>query len=132
MPTSPSARSIEVNGASIQCTIAGTGDSVVLVHSGITDSHMWDPQVEVLAERFRVVRYDLCGFGRSSIPPEPYTHHEDLHGVFRTLDLGPAVLIGASYGGDVATAFALEYPELTRALILVNSLVGMTEPSSGL
>lgn len=88
MTSSPDARSIEVNGASIHCGSAGWGEPVVLVHSGITDGRMWDPQVDALAERFRAVRYDLRGFGRSSFPPGTYGHHRDLSGVFRALALG--------------------------------------------
>ena len=132
MPTSPDPRMIEINGASIFCETTGEGDPIVLVHSGITDSSMWDPQIAALAKPYQVVRHDMRGYGRSSLPPEPFAHHDDLFGLFEALGLEPAVLVGTSYGGDVATAFAIGHPELTRALILVNSLVGMTEPSESL
>jgi len=129
MTVQPGARDVAIGGARLHTESAGTDDPIVLVHSGITDSRMWDPQIDVLAARHRVVRYDLRGFGRSTIPPEPYAHHDDLFGLFGALEIGPAVVIGASYGGDIATAFALEHPELVRGLVLVNSLVGMTDPS---
>ena len=130
--SSAGSRRIDVNGATLHCETAGAGDAIVLVHSGITDSRMWDAQIEPLTRDHLVVRYDMRGFGRSTIPPEPFAHHDDLFGLFHALDLGPSVLIGASYGGDVAAAFAIEHPELIQALVLVNSLVGMAEPSAGL
>lgn len=123
---------IAVNGAELHVETAGAGEPVVLVHAGITDSRMWEPQVEHLAPAHHVVRYDLRGFGRSTIPPEPFAHHEDLIALFDTLGLGPAIVVGASYGGEVAAAFTLEHPELVRGLVLVNTLAGMREPSEEL
>ncbi len=127
-----SSNHLHINGTSLHVETTGYGDPIVLVHAGICDMRMWDPQVASLSRNHRVVRYDMRGYGRSSIPPEPFAHHDDLLGLFHTLALGPAVIIGASYGGEVATAFALEHPELVRGLVLVNTLAGMREPSAGL
>ncbi|MDQ4044313.1 MAG: alpha/beta fold hydrolase [Chloroflexota bacterium] len=123
---------IEASGAQLHCETAGSGDPVVLVHSGITDSRMWDAQIEPFSQDHLVVRYDLRGFGRSTIPPAPFAHHDDLFALFGTLGLGPSVVIGASYGGNVAASFAIEHPEAVRALVLVNTLAGMQSPSEGL
>lgn len=123
---------MDVNGAQLWYEMKGIGDPIVPIHAGITDSRMWDPQLEALARDHLVVRYDMRGYGRSTIPPEPFAHHDDLYGLFQELSLGPAVIIGASYGGNVAASFAVEHPELTRALVLVNTLAGMRAPSEGL
>ena len=71
---------VEVNGARLFYQVAGTGRPIVLVHAGIADSRMWDDQMVDFAPEFRVVRYDLRGFGQSSIPPADYAHHDDLLG----------------------------------------------------
>lgn len=123
---------LDINGARLHVETTGAGDPIVLVHAGIADARMWDPIVPALAGDHRVVRYDLRGYGRSTIPPAPFAHHDDLAAIFRELDLGPAVVIGASYGGEVATALAIERPELVRALVLVNTLAGMRKPSEQL
>ena len=123
---------VEVNGATLFYQIGGSGRTVVLLHAGIADSRMWDDQMAAFAPEFTVVRYDLRGFGRSSLPPAPFAHHDDLLGLLRALDVPRAILIGASMGGDVATAFALEHPATVDALILVNSLVGSASPSADL
>ena len=46
---------------------------VVLVNSLGMDLHMWDPQMHRLAQRFRVLRFDARGHGRSQVPDGPYT-----------------------------------------------------------
>jgi pimeloyl-ACP methyl ester carboxylesterase len=122
----------DIDGATLHVEATGTGAPIVLVHAGIADARMWDPIVPALAADHRVVRYDLRGYGRSTIPPQPFAHHDDLAAIFGRLDLGPAVVIGASYGGEVAAALAIERPELVRALVLVNTLAGMREPSEQL
>jgi pimeloyl-ACP methyl ester carboxylesterase len=132
--TAPRAGSfrLDINGAQLHVEVTGTGPPVVLVHSGITDVRMWDPTVAALAADHRVIRHDMRGYGRSTIPPAPFAHHDDLAALVQALDLGPAVVVGASYGGEVATALAIEHPGLVRALVLVNTLAGMREPSDQL
>lgn len=123
---------LEINGARLHVESAGAGAPIVLVHAGVCDSRMWDPQVSDLAADHRVIRYDLRGYGRSTMPSAPFAHHEDLAALLERLAIGPAVVIGASYGGEVAVALALEYPERVRALVLANTLAGITEPSAAL
>jgi pimeloyl-ACP methyl ester carboxylesterase len=108
----------DVNGARLYYEVAGEGAAVVLLHAGIADSRMWDDQMPVLAERHRVIRYDLRGCGRSQMPAAPYSHSADLHGLLRCLGLERASLVGASLGGATALDFALEHPEMVTALIL--------------
>ena len=50
---------------------SGTGDAVVLLHGGGVDLRMWDDQVPALAERYRVIRFDARGHGRSETPTTP-------------------------------------------------------------
>jgi hypothetical protein len=71
-----------MNGARLYTERAGSGPSVVHFHSGTIDSRMWDAQWQRFAANNRVVRYDLRGFGQSSIPPVDYAHHNELLAIF--------------------------------------------------
>jgi len=117
-------RLVDVRGARLWVEEAGSGPAVILIHSGITDARMWDDQWAAFAAHHRVIRYDLRGFGRSTIPPEPYAHSDDLLGVLDALDVESAALVAASMGGEVALAFTLMQPHRVRRLVLVNSLAG--------
>ena len=101
--------------------VAGEGPPVVLVHAGICDSRMWDPQWETLPRSHRVVRYDLRGFGRSPLGPGRYSPPADLIALLDELALGPATLVGVSMGGGISLQVAVARPELVSALVLVGS-----------
>jgi pimeloyl-ACP methyl ester carboxylesterase len=112
-------------GASLRYQVAGSGPPVVLVHGFGLDLRMWDPQVERLADRFLVVRYDCRGFGSSGPfdPTVPYTHAEDLLALLDHLGIARAALTGLSFGGRVVMQAALLAPERVRALILLDSVL---------
>ncbi len=99
---------------------AGEGPPVLLVHAGICDARMWEPQWDALASGHRVVRCDLRGFGRTPIPPQLFSPAADLAELLELLDLGPAAVVGASYGGLVALDLALARPELVSRLVLAD------------
>jgi pimeloyl-ACP methyl ester carboxylesterase len=101
--------------------VAGEGSPVVLVHAGIADSRMWDPQWEAFQRGHRVVRYDMRGFGRSPLAPGRYSPPADLIALLEELALGPAALVGASMGGGISLQVAVVRPDLVSALVLVGS-----------
>ncbi len=88
----------------------GSGDPVVLLHSGFADHRVFDDQIPALAARFRVIAPDIRGHGFSANAGAPFRWADDLTGLLRHLDLGPAVLVGLSMGAGVATDTALESP----------------------
>jgi len=108
-----------VFGGNLRYEVAGEGPILVLIHSGLTDCRMYDDQFAELSRYCRVVRYDLHGYGRSSWPEGPYTHHEALRELLRQLEIDRASLLGTSLGGSVALDFALTYPEMVDALVTV-------------
>jgi pimeloyl-ACP methyl ester carboxylesterase len=119
----------EINGARLYYEIAGSGQPLTLVHAGITDSRMWDDQFAVFAEHFRVLRYDVRGFGQSNMPPGPFTMRDDLRALLGFLGIARTHLIGISMAGSIAIDFALDYPELVTTLIPVAAGIGGREPS---
>lgn len=96
--------------------IAGPADAPVLVLGGSLGSSlaMWDAQATALAERYRVVRYDLRGHGRSPVPPGPYTIADlggDVVALLDRLGVERAHLGGLSLGGMIALWAGAHHPE---------------------
>ena len=114
----------EINGATLYYEIAGAGETVVLLHAGIADHRMWDETFAALAQQYRVLRYDLRGFGLTTAPAAPFSHHEDLHGLLTQLGIERTALVGCSNGGRVAVNFLLTYPAMALALAMVCSAPG--------
>ncbi len=97
----------------------GKGEAVVLIHAGFVDSRMWDEQFNLLSRNYRAVRYDVRGFGKSSIATSNFSDAKDLHDLLSHLHIGKASLIGCSNGGRISFDFAVEYPTVLNSLILV-------------
>ncbi len=112
---------VEINGAQIYYEVAGAGQPVVFVHAGIADRRMWDAQFAAFAQKYRVLRYDHRGMGKSSMPPGPFALRDDLYTLVRHFDLAPAVLIGCSMGGGAALDCVVEHLDVARALVLVGA-----------
>lgn len=111
----------EVNGTRLYYEMRGTGPDVVLIHGGLSDRRVWDDQFKEFAKRFRVIRYDLRGFGRSDFPTTPFSHVEDLYALIQALNIKAPTLVGLSLGGSIATDFALEHPGIAKKLVLTSS-----------
>lgn len=107
-----------VQGGRLYFEETGEGEVIVLIHGGVMDRRMWDDQFEALGRKFRVIRYDLPGFGNSPRREEAYTPSDELRELLRALDIQKAYIVGSSFGGGIAIDFALAYPEITKALIV--------------
>ena len=101
----------------------------MLLHSAVGDRRQWDAQVEPVAERYRVVRPDLRGFGGTPLPAGPFSHVDDQCAFFAHLGIERAALVGNSLGGRVALELTVGHPEVVVALVLVGSALGGQEPS---
>ena len=119
----------------VQHVEAGPSDAPVVVLIGsLGSTHaMWDPQVPVLSQRFRVVRYDARGHGRSPVPPGPYALDDLVDDVVALLDrlgVARAHVVGLSLGGMTAMRLAVREPARVDrlALLCTSALLG---PLSG-
>lgn len=110
---------LDIGTAKLYYEEAGKGRPVVMIHGGLLNASMWDDQFEVFARDYRVIRYDARGHGRSASEPDTFSHHEDLRGLIEALKLDKPIVMGLSMGGYVAIDFALEYPGVASALVLV-------------
>jgi len=105
----------------------GPGTPLVFLHGGGLDHRMWRDQVSAFGDRHRVVVVDARGHGESSTPTGAYRHADDVATALDAFDLGPAIVVGLSMGGGVATDLALEHPELVAGLLV--SGTGTSEPT---
>jgi 3-oxoadipate enol-lactonase len=110
-----------VDGAQLAYRVDGEGPDLVLVHAGVADLRMWDPLVALLADRFRIVRYDMRGFGASTSEPGPFSPSGDLSGLLDELGIERAIVVGASFGGLVALEFAATDPQRVSRLVVLDA-----------
>ncbi len=111
-----------INNARIYYEIAGEGQPFVMIHAGVADSRQWNNEFAYFAERFRVLRYDLRGYGKSEPVDGEFSHLQDLTALLDALHLNhPHILMGCSMGGGLAMDFALTQPAKVKALIMVDS-----------
>ena len=108
---------------------------IVLANSLGTTQALWERQLPVLAERFRVVTYDHPGHGLSDVPTQPCTVEafaRDLLELLDDLDIDHFSLCGVSLGGMVGMALALEAPSRVERLVLActSAYLGPPEPWS--
>jgi proline iminopeptidase len=124
---------ISVNGVGIYCKLLGRGPPLVVLHGGPGADHTdFLPYLLPLARHNRLILVDERGSGRSQRcdHPDAYTLPnmvEDVEGVRRALSLGRISLLGHSFGGVLAQAYAIRYPGAVRRLILAG-----TAPSAAL
>jgi len=106
-----------------------SGPSVVLLHDGLVHSVTWDGVWTALCTKYRVLRYDRRGYGRSAAATAPFSPEDDLYLLMRHVKMERAILVGNSSGAGLALDFALAHPEMVDGLLLIGPVVhGM--PSS--
>jgi pimeloyl-ACP methyl ester carboxylesterase len=110
---------VEVDGGRLYVELEGDGHPLVLVHGGLGSLRMWDDQAPILAEHFRVLRYDTRGFGRTETEEVEYSETDDLAAVLDLAGADTAYVIGQSRGGTIALDFALARPDRVDALASV-------------
>ena len=99
--------------------IHGEGPPVVLLHAGLTDSRLWEPQLRSFPQSHSVLRVDLPGFGNSPFETNPVSFRGAVRDVMDAEGIDRAALVGVSLGGNTALELALESPE--RASVQVPS-----------
>ena len=123
-PTLPLDCFSSVNGNSLHYRDwGGSGQPVVLVHGLASNCRIWDLVAPILADEFRVVALDQRGHGQSFKPDTGYdfaTVTSDLEGFIDALELARPIIVGHSWGGDVALEYDIAYPGKARGLCFVD------------
>jgi pimeloyl-ACP methyl ester carboxylesterase len=112
---------VEIEGKKLYYEVAGQGKALVLAHAGFLDSGMWDAQWQEFSRHYRVIRYDMRGFGKSDPLQGPTSRRAELHALLKHLDVNAAYMVGGSLGGEMMIDFAVEHPEMVLGLVTVNS-----------
>ncbi len=116
--------SFEYNGGSLYYEVDGTGPALTLIHAGVANLRQWDAQVPHFSDRFRVIRYDTRGFGRTTTGDVPFSNRGDLAALLDHLGVERTAVLGTSRGGSIAIDFTLDHPDRVTALIAVASGLG--------
>lgn len=114
---------LDASGASLYYETDGSPDApaLLLIHAGVANLRMWDPQVEALAREHFVVRFDTRGFGLTETQNVEFSNRADALAVLDSLGVHKATLIGCSRGGTIAIDLALESPGRVLGLCVIGS-----------
>src|SRR5919198_4845644 len=111
----------EVNGVNLWYEVSGEGDPVVQIHGAGFGHFNFAPCTPELAKHFRVIDYDMRGYGRSDRPVQRYDMEvwaDDVAGLLDALEVLEAHVHGTSMGGMIAIVFAGKYPERTTSVVI--------------
>lgn len=113
-----------INGLSVNDFGEGNQPALVFIHAFPLCSRMWDPQIDEFKAKYRVIVYDLRGFGFSDVHDTHLTidsHVEDLLSVMQSLKIDKPVLCGISMGGYIALRAMELHPDKFKAAILCDT-----------
>ena len=110
----------EVGGVRLYYEHEGEGLDLVFVHAGCADRRMWDKQLSAFAKKYRVLRYDMRGYGKATLVKEPFSNRGDLNQLLEHLNISKAHFVACSMGSLTTLDFALEHPEKIKSLTLIS------------
>lgn len=119
-------RYLTLDGLRIHYRDEGSGPPLVLLHGVMASLHTWDGWVHELARHYRVLRFDLPGFGFSDdLPGELYTPEHGarlMEAAMQALGIEHFYLAGNSLGGFLAWNYAASYPQRVKKLVLLSPI----------
>lgn len=116
-------RRIETGGIALHVREGGCGPSLLFFHGITSNSAVFAPLMARLSDRFTTIAVDQRGHGLSDKPETGYEandYADDIAALIRTLDRGPAILVGHSLGARNSVTAAARYPELVRSVIAID------------
>jgi len=117
----------KINNVKICYDIQGEGYPVIMVHGFGSCKEIWIAQFFSLSQKFKAIRFDNRGAGKSDRPKGAYTMEifaDDIRGLMDYLKIKKAHVIGWSLGGMIVQNFALKYPERINKIVLINTNYG--------
>ena len=116
----------KINGVNIYYESHGEGFPLALAYGLGGSTVQWEPQVEALSQRYRLILWDPRGHGGTDSPPDAEDYGqdisaEDLNGLLGHLGIQEAYVGGLSMGGGIAVRFAAQHPQRTAALLIFDS-----------
>jgi len=134
--TPPEGDFMDIDGTTVHYVTRGTGPALILIHGAGGSSREWTfSMMDKLTDRYRVIAVDRPGHGYTSRinnranTSETMKEQADLIQTLATrLDVDKAIVVGQSYGGGVAMAFAVNHPDMLAGLVMVS---GVSNPWPG-
>jgi pimeloyl-ACP methyl ester carboxylesterase len=134
--TPPGGDFVDIDGTTVHYVSRGSGPALILIHGAGGSSREWTfSMMDKLADRYRVIAVDRPGHGYTSRiknranSAETLKEQADLISSLATrLDVEKAVVLGQSYGGGVALAFAVHHPDMLAGLVVLS---GVSNPWEG-
>jgi pimeloyl-ACP methyl ester carboxylesterase len=128
----PGLKFVQLTDGTVHYDVSGpeNGEVVVLVHGNAAPYFSWDKNMTALAGAgFRVIRYDLYGFGYSDRPDVDYSralYDRQLVELLEKLEIrDPVNLVGTSQGGSIAVYFTAAHPEKVKKLALLSPFINI-------
>ena len=118
-------RFVEVPGGRIYAVDEGSGPPILLVHAAIVDLDAWDLVVPpLLRAGYRVLRYDMRGFGRTETADVEFNPRADLVAVLHAFGVRQVAAVGNSRGGQIVLEAAIEHPDRLAAVMTIGAAPG--------
>lgn len=121
---------VEIDGGRLYYEAAGAGHPVLFIHADVADHRMWDEQFDTFASRYRVIRYDKRGFGKTTSDDLTFSPRQDIAALLRHLSVTKTALVGLSNGARLALDFTLEHPEMVDALVVASGGISGQQPAA--
>lgn len=102
---------------------SSAGPPIILLHGMNDDAGIWESFAPLLASEYHVIAPDRRGVGSSGIPKDGYnfsTLISDISLLIKKLGIGPVILIGHSFGAEIALSMAAQQPDLIHSVVLVD------------
>lgn len=116
---------IDVSGGRLRVVTEGDGPPILLVHSAIVDLRSWDAMVPpLIAAGYRVIRYDVRGYGSSSAEDVDFSNRADVLAALDGVGAGQAAVVGNSRGAMIALDTVLDSPDRFVAFVWVGGGIG--------
>jgi pimeloyl-ACP methyl ester carboxylesterase len=123
---------IKANGISMNYEVTGNGRWLILIHGAGDNLEAWWNQVFAFSQYYRVLMYDVRGYGQTETPSGEYNTDilvQDLYELLKVLGVSGSYVLGYSMGGRIAVGLTLSHPEMVNALIIANSGVAPVQRS---
>ncbi len=108
----------------------GKGEPLIFIHGHSFDHYEWEPQFYAFAKKYWVIRYDVRGYGRSTMPQEfaNYMHADDLAKLMDELKINKAHVVGLSMGGFIGLDFLALHQHRLLSVTLASGDVWTASP----
>jgi 3-oxoadipate enol-lactonase len=110
---------VDAAGGRLYYEASGAGHHLLFVHADVADYRMWDEQIAAFSRRYRVIRYDKRGFGKTTSEDGAYSPRADIVALLAHLGVARTFIVGLSNGGALALDYTLEHPEMVDGLVVV-------------